>query len=136
MDTDGTNQAMLTSSSGVNINPVFDPEGDRIAFETSRDGATQIYLMEPDGSNEINLTNDVTFNTSHPTYHPRNGRIYFHSTVDSFSQIFSMNGTGGDITQLTFDSHNASPTFAPRFKNSIVIGPAIGGGGGIGPITP
>lgn len=53
MDSDGTNQKQLTDSDW-NIHPQFSPDGLQIIYESSQD----IYLMNIDGSNKINLTND------------------------------------------------------------------------------
>ena len=41
---------MLTSSSGDNTDPAWSPDGKKIAFESTRDNASTIYLMNGDGS--------------------------------------------------------------------------------------
>jgi len=38
-------------------NPSFSPSGTHIAFDSNRDGITQIYVMKSDGSNQIRITN-------------------------------------------------------------------------------
>ena len=46
----------------------FSPDGSKIAFESSRDGNTEIYVMNKDGSSLINLTNNIANDWS-PTWH-------------------------------------------------------------------
>jgi len=37
--------------------PVWSPDGSRIVFTSSRDGNSEIYVMDADGQNLTNLTN-------------------------------------------------------------------------------
>jgi Tol biopolymer transport system component len=53
---DGTNQKMLTDSHGFDMCPCFSPDGAMIVFESSRDGNSEIYLMNTDGSEQRNLS--------------------------------------------------------------------------------
>jgi Tol biopolymer transport system component len=39
-------------------NPSWSPDGRRIAFASDRDGNREIYVMNADGSGQINLTNN------------------------------------------------------------------------------
>ena len=41
---------------GTHSSPVFSPDGRKIAFTTRRDGNLEVYLMNPDGSGQRNLT--------------------------------------------------------------------------------
>ena len=38
--------------------PAWSPDGSRIAFSSTRDGNTEIYSMNPDGSDQVNLTSN------------------------------------------------------------------------------
>jgi len=42
----------LTSDTGDNQNPVWSPDGRRIAFSSNRDGKYQIYAMNSDGTDQ------------------------------------------------------------------------------------
>jgi TolB protein len=46
----------LREGKPVYIWPVASPDGKRIAFVSSRDGNTELYVMNADGSNPVNLT--------------------------------------------------------------------------------
>jgi hypothetical protein len=39
----------------------WSPDGARIAFDTDRDGNQRIYVMNADGSGQVNLTNSAGF---------------------------------------------------------------------------
>ena len=58
----GTDQ-QLTFGKSVNTQPVWSPDGKKIAFTSNRDGngLTKIYVMNRDGSNQHRLTDDEQF---------------------------------------------------------------------------
>lgn len=47
------------------VNPSWSPDGQRIVFESERDGNKEIYVMDADGGNQIRLTrNDAVDSTA------------------------------------------------------------------------
>ncbi len=58
INVDGTHEITLTDFGGVEENPIWSPDGAEIAFQTMKDGNFEIYLMDADGSNLRNLTNN------------------------------------------------------------------------------
>jgi Tol biopolymer transport system component len=58
MNIDGTNPKQLTANAGVNIQPEASPDGHYIVFSSNRanKGAFNIWRMDMDGSNPIQLT--------------------------------------------------------------------------------
>lgn len=56
MNSDGSGQKVLTNNVFDDIDPVFSPDGRRIAFESTRSTLRDIYRMRADGANPFNLT--------------------------------------------------------------------------------
>jgi Tol biopolymer transport system component len=74
----------------------------KIAFVSTRDGNAEIYVMNPDGSSQTNLTNNSASADS-PAWSPDGAKIAFVSNRNGSSQIFLMNADGSNPIQLTFD---------------------------------
>lgn len=57
---DGSNVVQITHHSGLdnNFQPVWSPDGKKIAFTGARSGNYEIFVMDSDGSNMTNITND------------------------------------------------------------------------------
>ena len=55
MNRDGSNQRNLTNHPACELESTWSPYGAQIAFATDRDGKSQIYVMDPDGSGQRRL---------------------------------------------------------------------------------
>ena len=71
-----------------------------ILFETFRDGNLEIYVMNPDGTQPMNLTDDPG-SDSGAAWSPDGTQIAFVSRRDDDSEIYTMNADGSDPTNLT-----------------------------------
>ncbi len=58
MRSDGTEQMRLTRHGIVNGIGSWSSDGTRLAFVSRRDGLPEIYVINIDGTQEYNLTND------------------------------------------------------------------------------
>jgi len=74
--------------------------GDRIAFVSDRGGDWDIWLMEDDGSNAVNLTNDPA-SDRYPDWSPDGTRIAFSSDRDGTFGIYVMDSDGSHVRRLT-----------------------------------
>ena len=85
----------------------------RIAFATNRDGNWEIYVMNSDGSNPHNITNNPGTD-SHPSWSPDGSKIAFQSERDGNWEIYVMNSDGSEQVRLTDDRGvDQSPTWSP-----------------------
>lgn len=96
-----------------NRRPQLSPIGDRIAFESNRDGQMEIYVMNIDGSNETRLT-DHPGQDSQPAWSPDGTKIVFVSDRTGKENIFMMRSDGTGLEQLTKDLLGANgPKVSP-----------------------
>jgi Tol biopolymer transport system component len=73
----------------------------KIVFETDRDGNSEIYTMNADGTNRVNLTRNAEAQDVTPRWSADGRRIVFVSNRDGNDEIFSMNEDGSNVVQVT-----------------------------------
>jgi Tol biopolymer transport system component len=56
MNADGTAQTRLTTNPAYDMFPAFSPEGNKVAFSSTRDGNWEIYAIGADGSLPTRIT--------------------------------------------------------------------------------
>ncbi len=86
-----------------------------IAFESNRFGNSQIFTMNPDGSNVVQLTDDPSSATDTlPSISPNGHTVVYQSDVSGTDQIWAINGDGTNPRQLTTSpGSSVQPTFSP-----------------------
>ena len=70
---DGTRLRKLTRSPGWNFFPDWSPDGRRILFASGRDGGTDLFVMNADGSGQRNLTHTPNVSESIASWAPAPG---------------------------------------------------------------
>lgn len=107
----------------VSITTVTPLTTDKILFTSNKDGNYEIYLINADGSDLKNLTNNSA-NDLQPTWSPDGKYIAYSSDRDGHLEIYVMKADGSEQTRLTFNttgSGNANPTWSPDGKYIIFI---------------
>jgi TolB protein len=108
-----TDLRRLTPDTLGAADPTFSADGSRLAVVSSRDGNPEIYLMDPDGSNAVRLTNHPAVDGA-PAFMPDGRTVVFHSDrVGGRNQIFAASTDGQPPRQLTQDSTNMQPAVSP-----------------------
>ena len=124
MNADGTNQRRLTNHPKNDWSPSWSPDGKRIAFMSDRDGhahpihdwrspTSEIYVMDANGGNQQNLTNDPHGDRS-PSWSPDGKHIVFETDRDNNSEIYVMNADGTNQRRLTNNrTEDRYPAWSP-----------------------
>jgi Tol biopolymer transport system component len=118
---DGKDIHRLTASNGIDSNPVWSPDGSKVAFQSNRDGDFEIFIMNPDGSDEQQITNNDS-DDYQPTWSPDGQKLAFSSgpvggaANTEFSRlIYVIDLDGGNLRQITPDAANIQD-FYPRWS--------------------
>jgi len=84
----------------------------KIAFTSNQSGNNDIWLMNPDGTNQVNLTQNAA-DDSDPAFSSNGSKIAFVSDRDGNLEIYVMNSVGAFPTRIT---NNAAGDFDPVFS--------------------
>ncbi len=112
---------LTLSSTKVDVNPQFSPDGTRVAFQSSRSGSVQVWIANADGSSARQLTSqgqssDETASGT-PRWSPDGRTIAFDSRKEGQWDIYLIAASGGKPVQLTFDRANDTvPSFSRNGK--------------------
>lgn len=82
---------------------------EKIVFSSNRDGNYEIYIMNPDGTQQTRLT-FTSSNNQHPTFSPDGSRIAFQTDRDGNWEIYTMKTDGSDLTRI---SNHTAPDIEP-----------------------
>ena len=113
----GMNQTLSLTNRAVNDATAHDDDDDdrgRIAFVRFNAGNNDIYVMNPDGTGLVNVTNHRASDRL-PAWSFDGSKIAFRSTRDGNQEIYVMNDDGSDVVRLTFDpAVDTSPSWTPE----------------------
>jgi Tol biopolymer transport system component len=122
INSDGSNASnpvCLTNNSAADDDPEWSPDGTKIVFMSWRDVTpgsispnTEIYVMNADGSNQTNVTNDVS-RDQNPSFSPDGSRIVFASDrhAQFNSDLYVMYADGSGPVQLTNTLASTQPSW-------------------------
>ena len=121
MNADGSGTpTQLTNNAAVDINPAWSPDGNKLVFESNRDGNEEIYMMKAEdkdgdgnGENLKRLTNNPAFDQT-PAWSPDGNTIAFASTrIGGGNEVFVMDSDPDTSDDATADTSYKQLTNAP-----------------------
>lgn len=104
----------LTSMPGMVIGLSFDPISKNIITSLTKDGNSEVYLLNRYGEAKKRLTKHRKIDVS-ASYSPDGKEMVFVSDRGGSAQIYKMNLRTKKVTRLTFKgNNNASPAWSPK----------------------
>ena len=95
------------------------PKTAKIAFTSSRNGNGEIYLMNPDGSEQVNLTQSRS-DEARPAWSPTGEHILFRSNQDGEWDLYLMDADGTNVRKIFQELATRSyPTWSPDGKRIV-----------------
>ena len=99
---------------GNNSAPAFSHDGKKLAVALSRDGYTQIFMINTDGSGVQRFSKSLAIDTE-PVFSPDGQYLYFTSDRGGSPQIYRQPLAGGSAQRVTFNGNYAvSPAINPQ----------------------
>jgi TolB protein len=121
-------KAPVLAEDGLNMGAAVAPGGGKMAVVLSRDGNSEIYLANLNGSGLRNLTKHPGIDVS-PTWSPDGSEIAFVSNRHGSPQIFVMSSGGGAPRRITFaGAYNQTPSWCPRGDQPLIAFTGADGG--------
>jgi TolB protein len=117
----GSRQA-VAAFRGSNSAPAWSPDGRRLAVTLTRDGNSQIYLINADGTGVPQRLTQSTAIDTEANFSPDGESILFTSDRGGGPQIYRMPVKGGAAQRVTFDgTYNVSARHSPDGKSFTFI---------------
>ena len=125
MNADGSDQHRVPNTVGGEY-PTWSPDGERIAFNSNMTGDHVMYVVDPDGSNLVDLsTVDEGWQVD---WSPDGSSIIFASSRDQtdpgYDDIYVMRPDGSDIRRLT-NLKAYTPAWSPDGKHIVFSAPGL-----------
>lgn len=112
---------IVANERGSNSSPAWSPDGKRLAVVLTRDGNSQIYTVNADGTELRRVTRTSGIDTE-PTFTPDGANIYFTSDRGGSAQIYRVPAEGGEARRVSFGGpFNARPQVSPDGKHLAYI---------------
>jgi TolB protein len=111
MNADGTRVSRLTASRGGDRNPVWSPDGRRIACDTDRSGNQDVYVVDAAGRAEPTMLTTSPARDADPAWSRNGKRLAFASNRNHGLDIYAMNPDGTEQKRLTTSGENLVPNW-------------------------
>ncbi|HSU18839.1 MAG TPA: Tol-Pal system beta propeller repeat protein TolB [Acidobacteriaceae bacterium] len=107
-------QVNFANAGGTNVSPAWAPNGQQLAFSSSRTGDPEIWVSDPQGLGAHRITEFRGPDVS-PTWNPKTGaQIAWVSGRTGLPQIYIMDADGSGVQRLTDGGYASSPSWSPN----------------------
>jgi TolB protein len=101
---------------GLDIYSLTESHKGKIAFSSNRTGNFEIFIMNADGTTQINVTNHSAFDRT-PSWSPDGEKIAFESNRNGNWDIFIMNADGTTQINVTNNPYTDKwPSWSPHLN--------------------
>ena len=105
---------LVANFKGSNSAPAWSPDGKTLAATLSRDGGSQLFLMDSAGGGEPKRLAQSSSIDTEPIFTADGKTLYFVSDRGGSPQIYRMPLNGGNAERVTFTgTYNISPSLSP-----------------------
>lgn len=125
MNADGTNKRLLTRPTGPSYlafenytNPVWSPDGTRIAFTSNLGGQNRLYVMNANGTNMTRLSNGSS--AERPSWSPDGTKLVFADQSNGQRSIMRIDADGTGETALS-SSGDFDPAWSPDGAHIVFV---------------
>jgi Tol biopolymer transport system component len=104
IDSSGNDFRKLTTNEFADFQPAW-TSGSDIVFVSNRTGNNEVFMMNGDGSEQLQLTDDPGDDIM-PSCRPSGGTIIFSSNRSGTYQLYTMESDGSNVVQVTNSAGN------------------------------
>jgi TolB protein len=116
-DVSSGKRKLVANYKGSNSAPAWSPDGQSLAATLSRDGGSQLYLLDAAGAGEPKRLIQSSAIDTEPTFTSDGKTLYFVSDRGGAPQIYRTPVLGGSAERVTFGAaYNISPAVSPDGK--------------------
>lgn len=112
-----------SGSAGLDVTPVWSPDGTQIAFASNRDGSDfKLWVMNADGSHARQLTSAGAYADVLPSWSPDGKLIAFQRRSGDLYRIGLLPAAGGAPAFFEFDGNAYAPAWSPDGQRIAFVG--------------
>jgi TolB protein len=127
VNADGSGVRRLASSTAIDTEPRFSPDGQWIYFTSDRGGSPQIYRMPAGGGEPQRITFEGSYTVS-PRISPDGKTLAYITRNSGKFQVALLDLSTRQAQILTDSEHDESPSFSPNGR-MILLATVLGGRG-------